>query len=354
MSSYENFEDLNVSTMVLVARYEGSINPESIFCLLPVTYIDLPQRKRKTKKIKIPHCDIPGAILSLRFLGYTRGIFRTISKTHFRNSITIDIATSKKNVSLKLSTSSVHISGAKNVEMGKEAVDYLFGYIHEIQGFIEQLQSDLEETQKIFQWISNNCKGEECFRVEKDLKKHEGSNLNLIVHKTFSDHKLVQPTDDQIDNAPHDPKLIRFLLRNISEHYYYSFYEEDLKHIIEIPTVIEEPIEFIRIDKAMINYNYRLGFMINRMELKRVFDQEEEWRARYDHRIDPNVSIQLPYEVPEDQKHMRKKNKVHCHSFIVNASGVTTFSGPCEELMEDAYYRFMDIIFANKDRICCD
>jgi hypothetical protein len=188
--SFKDFSELNVSTMVLIARYEGCIELEPIFVLLPVTYIELPPRKRKTKKIKIPHCKIPGSILSLRFAGFTRGIFRTVSKTHFRNSITLDISVKEKNLSIKLSKSSVHIAGAKSVDMAKEAFDYLFGHIQEIQNYIEQIQSDLEESKKCVNWILEHCKGEYCEQVEKDLHKHENTNINMIIHNSFDDHKI--------------------------------------------------------------------------------------------------------------------------------------------------------------------
>jgi hypothetical protein len=100
----------------------------------------------------------------------------------------------------------------------------------------------------------------------------------------------------------------------------------------------------------MINYNYRLGYMIDRLALKHVFDQQEGWTARYDPRLDPNVSIQIPYEVPENQRKMRKKGRVHCHTFMVNKSGVITQSGPTETLIEDAYLKFMHIIETHKDQ----
>ena len=47
------FKDLDVTTMTLVARFDGEINLNPIFCLLPITKIDLPEKKRNTKKMKI-------------------------------------------------------------------------------------------------------------------------------------------------------------------------------------------------------------------------------------------------------------------------------------------------------------
>jgi hypothetical protein len=155
----------------------------------------------------------------------------------------------------------------------------------------------------------------------------------------------------KIEQAPHDSNLIKFLTRNISEYAYYSFFAEDLKHVLTIDTVIREPVEFLRMDKGMINYNYRLDFPINRLKLKQVFDLQPNWTARYDPRSDANVTIQIPYDVPEEQKMMRRKQKIHCHTFIVTSSSVVTLSGSSEDLMEEAYNNFMHILMRHQEYI---
>ena len=102
----------------------------------------------------------------------------------------------------------------------------------------------------------------------------------------------------------------------------------------------------------MVNYNYQLGFKVNREKIKQVFDESNEgWTARYDPRLDHTVTLQIPYEVPEEMQFMRKPNKVHCHTFMCQKSGVITQSGPDERMMKDAYYMFMELIHENKDYI---
>lgn len=99
----EPFESLKITTITLIISLSGYVFLDEAFALLPITRIELPPSKRVTQKFKIPHCKIPGSILSLRYNGYTKGIIRTVSKKAFKNSITCDISTREKNVSLKLS-----------------------------------------------------------------------------------------------------------------------------------------------------------------------------------------------------------------------------------------------------------
>ena len=76
-----------------------------------------------------------------------------------------------------------------------------------------------------------------------------------------------------------------------------------------------------------------------------------KWCARYDPRLDHTVTIQIPYVVPPELQFMRKKDKIHCHTFMVQKSGVVTQSGPDEEMMKEAYYEFMNIVHKNIDSI---
>lgn len=346
----KSFKELKVTTMTLIAHFSGELQINPIFCLLPITKIDLPEKKRNTKKIKIPHCGIPGAILSLRFSGSTRGIFRTSSRRHFRNSITMDISTKTKNISLKLSKNSIQMCGPTSLEMGQEAIHHLFGHIHEIQENIKHIQSNLEEAEKALGWVVEHTKGTLKTRTEREMISCV--NVTLAVTENYEDYSVVVPTEKEIQESGCDQKIIRFLLRQCPEFDHHSQLCEDFRHIIQVDWVIEDQLKCENIYKAMVNYNYHLGFKIDRQHLKNIFDRVDgEWCARYDPRLDHTVTIQIPYEVPAKLKFMRKKDKVHCHTFMVQKSGVVTQSGPDEEMMEEAYYNFMNVIRKNIDYV---
>src|SRR5438270_847055 len=99
------YERLNVTTMTLIMSLNNEVNAELAFHLLPIKRIDV-VRKKETSKFKLTHCNIPGSILSMRFRKNVRGVIRNKS-TPFKNAVTIDISTKKKNISLKLSAFSI-------------------------------------------------------------------------------------------------------------------------------------------------------------------------------------------------------------------------------------------------------
>src|SRR5579884_50593 len=116
------FENLKITTMVCVFHLNGTLDIKTLFYFLPVTRIDLPQRVRQTKKYKIPYCGIPGAITSIRYEGNVRGIVRSSTGTYFGHSLSIDIATSVKNIAVKLAPESVHMCGASSNETAWECI----------------------------------------------------------------------------------------------------------------------------------------------------------------------------------------------------------------------------------------
>ena len=95
----------------------------------------------------------------------------------------------------------------------------------------------------------------------------------------------------------------------------------------------------------MVNYNYDLGFDIDRWKLYSHINGLNGFSARYENTTDHCVTIQLPYEIPDHLLDVIvKKNKTQKHSFLVYKSGLVTQSGPCEELSREAYNLFNSTI----------
>jgi hypothetical protein len=346
------FKDLKITTMTLIAKFEGKININPVFCLLPITKIELPPKKRNIKKLKIPHCKTPGSILSLRYRGCTRDIFRTTLKRHFRNSITMDISTSQKNISLKISETTIHMTGPTSLEQGEEAIYHLFRHIREIQENLDYMNERRDEIPLIVEWLIEATRGVKVSKTKKEIIPSK--SVTLAVTEMIPDCEVRIPTDEEIETSGLDEKIIRFFLRQVPEFTYHSELCYDFENIAHLESVIDGELKCHNISKAMVNCNYHLNFKVNRPNLKAVFDSHpSNWCARYDPRLDHTVTIQIPYEVPEEQKFMRKPDKKHCHTFMVQKSGVVTQSGPDEQMMEQAYLEFMNIIQSNLHLISC-
>lgn len=352
-----SFENLKVTTMTLVIPLIGTVNLDAAFDLLKITRIHLPQPKRQSQKFKIPHCTSPGAILSLRYKGVTRGIIRSTSSKHFKNSITIDIATQHKNVSIKLSSTKIQMCGASSVDQGMEGSNYIISQLLEIQDHLDYIQENPERLKTTLDWLKEATRGNPTQRI---IGSEGGVGVARIESDHFVRHPLgIIPPDVRNPVAPGpiiypeptekypefvDTRIADFLLRPIFEYVYVSDFHTCLDWLSSIKTVTSRPLQVQQVHKAMVNYNYDLGFSVKRYELVRRINGLNGFFARYHNSIEHNVTIELPYVVPEHHKAMRKKNKNPCHIFLVYMSGLVTQSGPGEELMREAYYRFNETV----------
>lgn len=126
-----------------------------------------------------------------------------------------------------------------------------------------------------------------------------------------------------------------------------------LSHINRYSDLVDHhPLSLVSIHKVMINYNYDLGFKVNRWLLSNYIKQVDPgFQSDYDNTVHYSVIIKLPID---NKKSIFKSKKRPYHTFIVYKSGLVTQSGPDEILMEIAYNRFMNAISNIKDMISLD
>lgn len=332
------FEELPVTTMTIVMTLSGGINTEMAFKLLPIMRLKI-QQTRESSKCKLPHCIIPGSILSMRYRGNARGLIR--SKSHpFKNAVTIDISTKRKNISLKLSPFSIQMCGASSREDGIEAATHILNHLKRIQGLLNRIRIDPIKYLEIIKWIKENTCGKS---IEKSVSEvRQFNNTTLHITKNVMDYMIGNPSCLIPDNF--DQEITMFLLSLSKDFMYYSDLCRVLDFIPNIETIIDESVELKHVDEAMVNYNYNLGFEVDRGNLNQYIDGVNGFIARYNNALATCVTIELPYETPSHVIIKRRKNRVPHHTFLVYRSGSVTQSGPGGTLMRDAYYLFMNTI----------
>lgn len=158
--SITDFDYLKVTTMTVIVELEGTVFIENAFPLLEITRLELPKRLRQTKKFKIPYCGIPGAILAVTFENTTRGIVKNKSGKFFRNSITIDICTSKKNISAKLSRGKIHLCGPNSEALSRETAEHIIDHLIKIQSDLDYMKDKPEEKENSIKWLKEASKGD--------------------------------------------------------------------------------------------------------------------------------------------------------------------------------------------------
>lgn len=333
------FEDLHVTTMTLVMTFTNGINKDFAFHLLPITRIDMPPTQG-SGKCKLPHCSVPGSILSMRYDGKTRGIIINKSRS-FKNAITIDISTTKKNVNLKLSPFSIQICGASCRDDGIEAANYILGYLRSIQERLRIIQAHETKFQEEMDWIFDQTKGE---NVEiPDWKTHK--NNETVILKIYNSRPGNKIRPINIEPPEHLNKdIIKFFISYSDDFLYHGDFYAKIDSIRKLTEIINEPIELKTVDEAMVNYNYSLGFEIDRAKLNELIDSKHCFISRYNNALSTSVTIELPYEPLESSNIKRRKSKIPHHTFLCYRSGSVTQSGPGGQLMRDVYYLFMNTI----------
>jgi hypothetical protein len=326
----KNYEDLNVTTITMVITFTGPIIRESVFYLLPVTkYQEIETKnsqKKKKKKIKIPFLG-KGSIISIQYKDKIRGLITNLKKS-FKNIVSMYISVKRKNLNVKLSTKSLHICGASRVKDGKEAMEYLFDYIRKIQKCLDLLKND--ENNSTFDWIIENTKGEEVLNDEgeKDFLIIKPKEIPSFLNK----------------------EIYQVLFWYITDFNFHSHFCKKLQMIKIIDKTNEGELKISNVNEIMVNYNYSLGFQVDRNTLNEIF-KERGIVSRYNTSIRPSVTIEIPYHVEETAGINRRRNKVSRHTFMVYRTGSITQTGPNIELMRDIYYLFFKIILENLELI---
>jgi TATA-box binding protein (TBP) (component of TFIID and TFIIIB) len=368
-----NYENLSVTTMTMVFLLETNIDIPSTFHLLPVYKMDplqleRPVRIKKTKtkvsktlkntkviknvktvetpakpervskKFKLPYCDKIGAILSMRHKNITRGIIRN-------NKFAVDIVTSVKNINLKITPTKVQLCGAKSRENGIEAVTLVINHLKNIKQQITYLQQHVQEFYDILQWLMVETKGEP---TKKITTYQIQSNIILNVQDQFDDFTLITPSDiPDVFNQD----AINYIISLTGDQNYYSDYISKVKNLLRFTMVYQPTICINTINEVMVNFNYNVGFKINRDKLNDTIDGKNGFLSHYDNALVNHVTVELPYKVDGKLVYRKNGKKLACYTWLIYASGNCVQSGPNQELMRKAFELFIRTMYELKPDI---
>jgi len=312
LNEFTPFDELKVTTITFVCSLNGSINLEPAFELLPIQKIQLKVQRKNVKKIKLPHFpDIPGAILTLAYMSSRRGIIKSVSKKNFKNSILLDLSLKDKNIAIKISGNSIHITGAKHIDHVQESFKYLYEHLIKIQDELDYMNQNKQNAIQCFNWICQVLPG-------------------------FEDS--INPLPPIIDKL--DERIVKFLTNHLSEFSNFSDFRTVLEFSLNTQTVVSRDLKIDHIQMIMANYNYDLGFEINRSEFVNQLRQDDNFNVIYDNSLRYYITVEVPYTRDESFKTIRKKSKAPKHTFLVYKSGHVTQSGPGGQLMKEVYEKF--------------
>lgn len=346
------FKDLKITTMTLVFELAGVINIRSAFHLLPITKIAI-KNHRESKKCDLP-VSTPGAILSMRYKEngqeMVRGIIRNDKKS-FKNSITLDISTKIKNLNLKISPNTIQLCGAPSRQVGLEATVYIIEHLNHIKENIDYINDHYDEYLECMSWIKMNTIG--LVKDKPFVTTVKCRNMTVMIHDKVSDHGIKLPEHEL------NPVIMKFLYSLAEDIFYHSDYINKISHLKYFDMIFQENLMINKINEVMVNYNFNLGFKVNRSILNDLIDGRNGFYSNYDSSLVHCVTVELPYEKKLEFTAKKIKKKIPHHTFLIYNSGAVTMSGCCSEIqegkttsiMEDAFNLFIDTINEIKDDI---
>jgi hypothetical protein len=304
-----DFSSLHCCTMTVIVAYNvGELNLPGLFTFLPVTDLTLPAHlnfQKKQGKIKLPpELNKKGEILSMRYNKQVRGIVRSEIPSSFSHSIIIDVGTSERIVSVKLSRK-LELTGPTSFKIAREAVETVLGHVKKCQEnqIFLQMNHDLAIQMK-YKFLHAISGGE----VEPQ-KFNENEIKIWEIYRQQTKGYAIDKIEDFLD----------FML-NFNRNLYTG------------------TLEITEIDSEMANILFNLGYSINQIAFAKIMNQEPFECKFTNAKSASAVNVFYHYSKIDRNTGQLKAAR---HTIRVNKSGHVRHSGPNIEAMKPVYYAFI-------------
>lgn len=308
-----DFDRIKPVTMTVIALYDvEELNLAAIFAFLPVTTQNLSAQlniQKKQGKIRLPaELNQPGEILSMRYDNQVRGIMRSEKAKSFSHSIIIDIGTSDRIISVKLSRK-LEFTGPTSIAIAREAADSILGKIKQCQDDLQFLQTHQEYCMMLKEKFIN---------AEATPEDEIGQRIwNIFTEKTYG------YTHEHLDD------FLTFMIN-----FNLNLYTGSLK--------------LDKFECEMANIQFNLGYPINQLAFVKVMN-ESPFRCTFNnYKTASSVAVYYDYTKYDRNTGQAKHAK---HTISVNRSGHVRHSGPNLESMKAVYYAFMQRVIQCFDQI---
>jgi hypothetical protein len=313
------FTKMAPCTMTIIATYNvGELNLPGLFAFLPVTEKSLPADlnfQKKQGKIKLPpELNTPGEILSMRYNKQVRGIVRSEIAKSFSHSIIIDIGTSERIISVKLSRT-LELTGPTSFKIAHEAIENLLNHVKTCQDNLVFLRTNRELAIQMKYKFLHVISGGELDLSKMDEKETRIWEIYRKQTKGYTIDKISDFLDFMID-----------FNRNL----------------------YTGTLEIIDMDSEMINILFNLGYSINQVVFANIMNNSP-FVCKFTNAKSASAVNVFYYYNKIDRN--TGQSKVARHTIRVNKSGHVRHSGPNLEAMEGVYYAFMQRIIKHHKQI---
>lgn len=315
-----DFDTFMPITMTVIASYDvGELNLPALFTFLPVTDQSLPPHlnlQKKQGKIKLPpELNRPGEILSMRYDNKVRGIVRSENARSFSHSIIIDVGTSQRIVSVKLSRT-LELTGPTSFEIAREAASTILGHVKKCQENLDLLRNNRDVAIKVKQKFLEAIHSREC-KIPALEDPLERQILDIYRQQTKG-----YPIDRISD-------FLDFMI-NFNRNLYTG------------------TLELGEFESEMINIQFNLGFSINQSAFNEIMN-EYPFESKFNN-VKSASAVNVYYNYQKIDRNTGQIKRAR-HTIRVNRSGHVRHSGPNMESMRLVYNAFMHRVLNNYDKI---
>ena len=242
----KNFSDMKPFTMTCVVQLKGSIlDLNSLLLTFPV------------RSTMIDYSLQPGSIVSFRYNGYSRGK----SGGYFSNSAIVDVHVREKKtqVSVKISSDNIQMTGCKNLEMGEEVAGYITDAVNGSVEFIKYVRNNISLFNAAVNWLKGMING----KMFTYIKRHEDPHTGMVFIDDVEDWSIAWPSLDSIPKE-YETMIHQIMIRNQDVLTVGSVMQRIFYYPLIDPDKMSQSLSICKAGRSMVNYNYTLGFGIDR------------------------------------------------------------------------------------------
>lgn len=361
----KEFHELKPSTMTIVIFFKVPVVMNVVWHLLDIDYD--PTFKRNGKKLAWPGRG--GLVLNCRYKLRQRG---PCWKSSFKNSVNIDVTTSMKNISLKISELSFQMCGASSEDDAREASLTVLDKIHKVYNHQVYSRMNFGNYCDVYNYFLVNARGEKVIKhfdrrhfqysFCNDRKKKR--KCSFIVNEKTAGHLLVHIPN--VCPKELDPYIWEFLYSYYQDVLYneglYEEFMEKLELIHKLPYIYRDAVdgsyiegnELCTFNQIMVNYNYSFPKCVDREVFNHIAGKLEPMNvfSRFYKDFNNNVSIEYVSNNSNiDPRIKKNKNKPYHQTLIIYKTSSITMSCRSEaeavkmyNICRFIYCRYQDLV----------
>jgi hypothetical protein len=235
----------------------------------------------------------------------------------------------------------MQMCGASSKDDGIEAANYIIDYLKNIQRIMNKVYDDPQKAAETIQWLKTYSVGDYVEKPSFEIKKYE--NVTLQIYRPILDNAIKVPTEKLPEHL--DYEIMTFFLALADDFLYHQDFCKKIDYAMRFQYIIDEPLELMHVDYAMVNYNFSLGFKVDRGLLDQYINGRDGFVSRYNNALSTSVTVELPYEPLPHRAIKTRSGKTPHHTFLIYFSGSITLStGLGGKSMKNVYENFMKII----------